>query len=245
MENNDMGKEPDNSLDDLIIKSNRSSGLKRLLLAAAILLLVLILIILITKNLIQSDQKPQPSVILPPEPTSIAKIPKKEPLFEQVPIEEEPSGAKKIDQVIKRVKNESQPIQKAKSEKIPAPTTSAEPAPAPAPNHIKSVKTPRKAATAKKSASHTATPGAKKETAIASGGYYIQAGAFFRYPPNKKFLHSIEKEGLHYVIAKGKKSGKSYKKVLIGPYSTKAAAQKDLDRVKKRINQNAYITYKK
>jgi DedD protein len=240
IEEHQTKKENVDTLDDLIIKSNRSSGLKKLLLAAAILLLVLILIILITKSLVQSDQKPQSSVILPPEPATVQQSQKKEPLFEQVPIEEEKSGNKKIDQVIEKLKSEPQTSAPVETTQQPAPT---KPQAASAP--VKPAEEPKAAAPVQKKSVATPQPTVKKERARQGSGYFIQVGAFFRYPPDKKFLNAIEKEGLHYVIVEGVKSGKKYKKVLVGPYSTKSAAKKDLALVKKRINQNAYITYKK
>ncbi|WP_300366651.1 SPOR domain-containing protein [Hydrogenimonas sp.] len=219
-------EENNNELDNLIIQSDKPSGLKKLLLAAAILLLVLIIIILVTKSLIQTDEKPQSSIILPPEPAMQTKTETKEPLFEEVPIEEEKESGQKVDQVIEKVKNQqAETAAEPKPAETPAepkePVVKKSPAPAPAPQKPKSA-----------------------PKTVATGNYFIQVGAFFRYPPDKKFLKSIEKEGLHYVIAEGTKSGTPYKKVMVGPYPSRAAAKKDLDRVKRRINQNAYITKK-
>ncbi|BDY12293.1 SPOR domain-containing protein [Hydrogenimonas cancrithermarum] len=221
---------------DLIIKTKKPSGLKKLLLAAAILLLVLIFIILVTKSLIQSDNKTQSSVILPPEPVAHSQSPSKEPLFEQVPIEEEASGEKKIEQVIDKLKKSAPAPQKRAVEREPV--TETTPA-------KRSVEPTKKAEREKAAVSPAPKPLQPKPKPVATGSYFIQVGAFFRYPPNKKFLDSIEKAGLHYVIAEGMKNGKPYKKVMVGPYPTRAAAQKDLDRVKKHINQNAYITKKR
>jgi len=225
--------EENNELDNLIIQTEKPSGLKKLLLAAAILLLVLIIIILVTKSLVQPEEKPQSSIILPPEPTVQTQPPAKEPRFEEVPIEEEKPAPEHVKQVIEKAKGE-QPV----AEQTKAETPAAEKEPV-----VEEV-TEKPVAPAK-TVTEKPKPKPKPKPVAASGRYFIQVGAFFRYPPNKKFLRSIESEGLHYVIVEGTRAGKPYKKVLIGPYPTKTAAKADLGRVKKRINQNAYITTKK
>ncbi len=226
-------EERQDDLDNLIIKPKKPSGLKKILLAAAMLLLVLILIILITKSLIEEESAPQSSIILPPEPVTEAKAPTKEPLFEQVPIEEESSSERKIDQVIDKLKKS-------------APKNGEEEKKAPEKTAAKPIKEPAKEpVAAKPQQKNEAAVQKEKSTAASSDSYFIQVGAFFRYPPDKKFLDSIKKEGLDYIIVEGIKSGKHYKKVLVGPYPSRSAAKSDLERVKKRINQNAYITRKK
>ena len=223
--------EENNELDNLIIQTDKPSGLKKLLLAAAILLLVLIIIILVTKSLIQPEEKPQSSIILPPEPTVQSQPPAKEPLFEEVPIEEEKPSREPVEQVIEKVKGEQPSAEPAKAE---APVAKNAPV---TEEVIEEPAAPAKTVTEK--------PKPKPKTSATKGKYFIQVGAFFRYPPNKKFLKSIENEGMRYVIVEGTRAGKPFKKVLIGPYTSKSAAKHDLERVKKRINQNAYITTKK
>ncbi len=229
-------EEREDELDNLIIKSQKPSGLKKILLAAAILLLVLILIILVTKSLIEDENRPSSSVILPPEPVTQPSEPVKEPLFEQVPIEEENGSEKRIEEAIERLK-QSAPKEARQSEKA-AVKIAEKPAKPQVPKEAAPKKEQTKAAAAE-------TKEHKPKPAAASGKYFIQVGAFFRYPPDKRFLDSIKKEGLSYIIVEGIKNGTPYKKVLVGPYLSRSAAKKDLDRVKKRINQNAYITTKK
>jgi DedD protein len=223
---------------DLIIQSKKSSGLKKLLLTAAILLLVLIFIILITKSLIQSDNKTQSSIMLPPKPVAYARTHSREPLFEQVPIEEEVPAEKKIEQVIDKLKK-NVPIPQKSTPKREVVTEAA-----PAEVSVESIKKEKRKKTIVSSPKKQPLK-PKPVPAAAVGNYFIQVGAFFRYSPNKKFLDSIEKAGLRYVIAEGMKNGTPYKKVMVGPYPSRAAAQKDLERVKKHINQHAYITKKR
>jgi len=205
-----MQNQQQDNLEDIIINSNKGSNLKKLMLVASVLLLVLILIILITKSLVQPEDKKNTQVILPPEPVS-KPIKAKEPLFEDVPIENENRDTK-IDEVIGKIKNQAYTEKKA-------PSTST-----------------------KSNAPKTSHP--KKETKSTNDEYYIQVGAFFNYPPDKKFLNSITKEKLSYVIVKGEKNGKIYEKVMIGPYPSREKAKKALPVIRKRINQNAYITKK-
>ncbi len=229
-------EEREDELDNLIIKSQKPSGLKKILLAAAILLLVLILIILVTKSLIEDENRPSSSVILPPEPVTQPSEPTKEPLFEQVPIEEENGSEKRIEEAIEKLKQSApKEAQHGENAAVKPVERAAEPE-------------PTKEAAPQKTQTKAAGVAAKEQEpnpAAASGKYFIQVGAFFRYPPDKRFLDSIKKESLNYIIVEGTKNGTTYKKVLIGPYRSRSAAKKDLDRVKKRINQNAYITTKK
>lgn len=73
------------------------------------------------------------------------------------------------------------------------------------------------------------------------GGYYIQIGAFSK-KPNRKFKNNIVKKGYYYKIYEVDVKGKTFYKVLIGPYPVKSLALKVISKVKKEFhNQNAYI----
>lgn len=67
-----------------------------------------------------------------------------------------------------------------------------------------------------------------------SGSYYIQVGSFSKQP-DKRFLSTITKNGFHYKLIKGK--------LLIGPYSSDAAARRDLPRVKSKIKKGAFVKH--
>ena len=60
-------------------------------------------------------------------------------------------------------------------------------------------------------------------------------------PPSKEFLKRIKKSGYEYVIKKVSVKGSKIKKVLIGPYSTKDIAKKELLKVKRNIKKDAFI----
>ena len=235
-----MEEKNSNQLDDLIIQSQKPSSMKKLLLASATLLLVLILIILVTKSLVQTDTKPKNSLVLPPEPTT-APAPqlKKEPLFQDVPIQEEQSTDRSVENVIAKAKQttenhpENSYVNNEKSSSHPPRISEVKPKPVTKPKNVSKPKPTPKPKYASSKPKKTVT-----------GHYFIQVGAFFRYPPSRKFLATIKKEGLDYIIIDGIKKGTPYKKVLVGPYPSRTKALKDLPRIKRRINQNAYITRK-
>ena len=72
-------------------------------------------------------------------------------------------------------------------------------------------------------------------------GYFIQVSASFKTLPTKEFLRKIEKNGFRYIIKKSVVRGQRATKVLVGPYSTKEKALKDLPKVKEIINPDAFI----
>ena len=72
-----------------------------------------------------------------------------------------------------------------------------------------------------------------------SGHYFIQVGSF-RNTPSKQFLSIIQKSGFNYKITAPAASG--IKKLLIGPYTNKSAADNALARVKNHINKSAFVT---
>jgi DedD protein len=79
----------------------------------------------------------------------------------------------------------------------------------------------------------------KKNTNVS--GYYIQIGAFTKKPTDK-LLNSISQKGYNYTVHSMFIKGKTYNKVLIGSYSSRAKASNLLNKVRKDFNnKNAYI----
>ncbi len=64
------------------------------------------------------------------------------------------------------------------------------------------------------------------------GTYYIQVGSFTQ-EPSAQFLSIITKSGFAYKLSNGK--------LLIGPYGSKEDANRDLGKVKDRINKQSFI----
>lgn len=77
-------------------------------------------------------------------------------------------------------------------------------------------------------------PAAPVKKPAAKGSYYIQVGSFTQRP-SSRFLSIISNNGFHYVLKGGK--------LLIGPYSSDAAARRDLPRVKSKINKGAFVKH--
>lgn len=71
-----------------------------------------------------------------------------------------------------------------------------------------------------------------------TGNYYIQVGSF-KNSPNKRYLANIKKNGFNYKLIFSRAT--QTKKLLIGPYSTRANADKAIISVKSRINKGAFI----
>ena len=230
------------NLDDIIISSSKKMNLKKLLLAIAVLLLVLIIIILATKSLVQPEEKKMDSVILPPEPTNKPIMQREEPLFEDIPIPiEDEKKDTKIDEVIGKIKKKATKQDEPTYDDITIPIDEEEvKEPAYSKPVVKKIEQPKP-----KPAPKPKPKPALKPKKFTHGNYYIQVGAFFNYPPDKKFLNSIKRENLSYEIITATKNGKTYKKVVVGPYPSRKEAKSDLPIIKKRINQNAYITTKK
>ncbi len=78
----------------------------------------------------------------------------------------------------------------------------------------------------------------KAVTPIAQGNFYIKVGAYTK-PISSRFLSVIKNNGFRYKITSPSSSG--LKKLLIGPYNSRASANSALNQVQDRINKNAYI----
>ncbi len=93
-----------------------------------------------------------------------------------------------------------------------------------------------KEAAAKKSTTPKHTPQESTHTT-----YYIQVG-YFSKMPSSQFLSVIKRSGFDYLITPP--NAKGNKKLLIGPYATRAEADRALVRVRDRINKSAFILKK-
>ena len=74
-----------------------------------------------------------------------------------------------------------------------------------------------------------------------SSGFYVQIGAFSK-SPNKTLLRKIGLKGFEYIIHNVTIKGKTYHKVLIGPYKNRSEINKVFGKIKKDLKKpNAYI----
>jgi len=84
------------------------------------------------------------------------------------------------------------------------------------------------------------TVAVKTPTTTAKGSY-IQIGAFSKSIDNK-YLDNLKTQGIKYIFHKVTIKGVNYTKVLVGPYSSKKAAQNDLTNIKTKLKlSSAYV----
>jgi len=81
----------------------------------------------------------------------------------------------------------------------------------------------------------------RKSQPATKENYYIQVGSFSQ-TPSTRFLNTIKKHGFTYKITAPTANGT--KKLLIGPYPSRADADNALIRVRDRINKGAFIVKK-
>lgn len=81
------------------------------------------------------------------------------------------------------------------------------------------------------------TPPPKAPT-VTSKRYYVQVGSFSS-TPSSRFLSVIRNNGFRYTITKA--NAKGLKKLLIGPYATRAEVNRVLFRVRDRINKQSFV----
>jgi len=78
-------------------------------------------------------------------------------------------------------------------------------------------------------------------TTIKPNGYFIQIGSFSKIPSDK-VLKYIVSNGWKYKLYRVKVRTKLYTKLLIGPYTTKTKAKRNLSNVRRKLKSpNAYI----
>lgn len=73
--------------------------------------------------------------------------------------------------------------------------------------------------------------------------YYIKVGSFMK-KPKVSYLNKIVSFGFKYKIDKITQENRVIRRVYIGPFSTSVETMEALDRIRKKINKNAYIQTK-
>ena len=260
----------DHNLDDLIIdniepKNNKAKGFLTII---ALVIVVLIVAIVFTRTILNEPKNTEIALdenlndMISPEltlqSTPEVKAPKEETKLSTM-IEEELKAPAKTEEIKKETVEIDEEVV------VPKKTAAAAPAPKPAakapihespakevavkkepvkPAETEKVVVPKKhyvkEETAKPAAAEKVVVPQKKHTA--SGvQYYIQVGSFSQ-TPSTRFLNTIKKHGFSYKITAPTANGT--KKLLIGPYPSRADADNALVRVKDRINKGAFIVKK-
>lgn len=78
-------------------------------------------------------------------------------------------------------------------------------------------------------------------TPSSDSNIFIQVGSFSRLEPNRQFIGTIESNGYTYRYYQIDRDGKRVNKVLIGPYATRADAEKALPGIRKTVESGAFI----
>ena len=256
----------DHNLDDLIIDNidPKNSKTKSFLTIIALAIVVLIVAIILTK-IILKDPHAQLAIdeennveLISPELT-LQSVTKKEPIKKE-PIPEESikkelalHTEKKTKPVVVESKKPTQvqptkveitkefsqepaaTIEKEKAEKLAAQRKAQEAKKVQAEKIAK-----EKALKAEHLAKLKAAQETKKEVPIANG-YFIQVGSFTQ-TPSARFLSVIKNSGFNYKITAASSTGT--KKLLIGPYASRAEVDTALVRVRDRINKSAFVVKK-
>jgi len=255
----------DHNLDDLIIdtiepKNNKG---KSLLTIIALFIIVLIVAIILTKTLLKSPENPElvfeeniSEMISPelklqetPQEVTVAK-PTDEPTLPTI-IEEKIEAPREIkeSEAPKIVEKKSTPkhLDKTvilKEEEVITQPHISKPIIKKIPKQIitKKPKTAVKKPTVKAVKNLTVPPKTSKiPQTTTQGTYYVQVGSF-KENPSKRFLSVIKSSGFNYHITSPDRTG--YKKLLIGPYKTRAAVDKARDVVRDRIHKSAFVVQK-
>ncbi|NOR56762.1 MAG: hypothetical protein GQ531_11230 [Sulfurovum sp.] len=236
----------DHNLDDLIIdtvapKNNKAKGF---LTIVALFIVIIIVMIILNKTFINPEQnkaqlldeelttaiapelKLQETVPEPQAPTETI-----EPVVE---VTEEPSLPNRIEEKITApVEPEPKVV-----ETIELPTT-----------ELPVVTTPEPVQTKPEVVAPIPTPVAvpvtevktPKPTPVAKGAYFIQVGSY-RQQPSPSFIQKIQNNGFTHTLSKP--NSKGIKKLLIGPYTTRAEVDNALLRVRDRVLKQAFVVKK-
>ncbi len=89
----------------------------------------------------------------------------------------------------------------------------------------------------------SSTTVSNENSSSVSSGYFIQIGAFTKKPTDG-YVSTIRNAKLKYKIYQDTVNGVAYNKVLIGPYSSKAAASESVEDVKQKLNVTSAFVVK-
>lgn len=224
-------------LNDIVLDRDNSTlgSFKKVLLAIAAFAVLLIIVIVIM-SAVNSDEKQgiAPNV-LPPEP--IQELEDKNTLFKSVEVlsEQATSEEQRLEQIAQEIKKQAlvqlEPNSTAQEEEtvISDPYEQVE-EPAPEPSKIVEKKVEEKKSIPTKSTS-----------SVKTGSWFVQVGSFEKANPNSHLISKIKNQGYTYKLHKTTVNGKSYTKVLIGPFATYQDAQSTKPLIAKKIEAGAFI----
>lgn len=198
---------------------------------------------------IQELEKKEKKIEVPePKEEVIQKVvPKKDPLD----IIEKPKEVVKevVKPIQKEVKQEVKRVEQKVEEKIQKTTTSAK-------NMFESVKEepketpkatttqnswPQKKSVVEEPTVFDFTKPATANTKATSGSYYVQIGSFSK-KPNSDYLNNITRHGYNYTFSEVTVNGRTYIRVLVGPYTSRTSASNEVNNIKSALNiKSAFV----
>lgn len=257
----------DHNLDDLIIDTAtpKNQKTKSLLTIVALLIIVLIAGIILTKTLLRSPQndtlafEENISEMIAPElklqenvEVSTPKEVVSSPVVAQKKTTEEKVEPKSSEVAEEKSVVIEESVEPAAVEKKDAPKESIEPTvaqtkpdlelpPTEESTHNKTAESVTPKALQPKATVKKQTPKRSTPETVSMGKYYVQVGSF-RENPSPRFLTIIKSNGFAYHITKPDNTG--YKKLLIGPYKTRAEVDKARNTIRDRIHKSAFVVQK-
>jgi len=241
----------DHNLDDLIIDTPDHKGgkAKGLLTIIALFIVVLIVAIILTK-IILKDPDQQSSVLednetemISPELTLQEAVDDEEQddeaLSEMIKSEmDAPKASENIEEVAEEtvVIEEEKPVTIPSKKTTPAKEVKTEKVNKPVKKEI--VKIPE--TTVKKTTPVTKTKPKPAPIKVNSEQYFIQVGSFSKMPSASRLISALKKQHFHYTVM----NINNMHKVMVGPYRSRAEADRAIVRVKDLINKSAFVVKK-
>jgi len=213
----------DHNLDDLIIvdAEPNNSKMKSFLTIVALFILILVVGIILTRALLENPNPADEHLVL----NSTEMIAPELKLQESTEVPEPKNDLSLIEST--KIQNTTLPTVKPETEKN---TSTNIPTKEDKPKPIVEAKLPKKP--------KLITQPVQSES---PEQHYIQVGSFTK-DPSTRFLSVIKNSGFAYKITDLTLDGS--KKLLIGPYANRAAADKALTQIRDRINKSAFIVKK-
>lgn len=220
-------------LNDILIggddgRSNQSKKVMFLIAGIVVLIIAIITIIISMLN----NNKPETIVLNKGQENVDIAIPQDSNMLNNIPINE--SEEDKFEKIVEEIKSQYQqnstPTEKSQevSPKATIPVKKPEKIPQAVPQ-IKQQKAPKQ---------QIRVVNRSNNGDIATSGYYLQVGAFSK-APNKDFIDKIDAYG--YRIQEILINSKVITRYLIGPYKSRAEAQKDFANIARDIATPIYL----
>ncbi|SFV90016.1 Arginine/ornithine antiporter ArcD [hydrothermal vent metagenome] len=234
----------DHNLDDLIVDTPKQSKAKGFLTIIALFIVVLIVAIILTKIILKDSKTGKPALIdentemISPELTLQHAI--EEPKESEDPALSDMIKDDEIDAPVENVsqKPNSDQTKEAHAQEETIVIDEEKGEVTIATPKQPTVQKEKKTAVTTKPAMHKIATSKPKKIQHTTLAYYIQVGSFRKTPiKSSRLISAIKKNGYHYNIY----SSNGMKKVLIGPYKSRAEADRAIIRVKDRINKHAFV----